>query len=119
MGQALGTAIRRKLHDERVVTESGTLIAHDGKLEKTLDGTGEVVEVLYTINGNTLVTSGADGSTVVWRQENATPAHSKSSHPLDSKTHQTCPAVSRTSRWLLAKPPEVFPVIHNVRMSVL
>ena len=72
-----------------VVTESGTLIAHDGKLEKTLDGTGEVVEVLYTFNGNTLMTTEADGSTVVWRQENATPAHSKPSHSLDSKTKHT------------------------------
>ena len=64
-------------------------MAHDGKLEKTLDGTGEVVEVLYTFNGNTLMTTEADGSTVVWRQENATPAHSKSSHSLDSKTKHT------------------------------
>jgi hypothetical protein len=41
-------------------------------------------------NGNTLVTSEADGSTVVWgRQENATPAHSKSGHSLDSKTKHT------------------------------
>jgi hypothetical protein len=54
-----------------VISESGTLMAHDGKLEKTLLGTGEVVEVLYTINGNTLMTTEADGSTVVWRQENA------------------------------------------------
>jgi hypothetical protein len=41
-------------------------------------------------NGNTLVNSEGDGSTVVWRrQENATPAHSKSGHSLDSKTKHT------------------------------
>ena len=66
-----------------VVTESGTLMARDGKLEKTVDGAREVVEVLYTIDGNTLLTTEADGKAVIWRRAN--PSQSKWSRSSDSK----------------------------------
>jgi serine/threonine protein kinase len=76
-----------------VITESGTLIARDGKLEKTVDGAREVVEVVYAINGNTVVTTEADGKTVIWNRTNATPFLSRWSHSSESKKRQTRHAV--------------------------
>jgi serine/threonine protein kinase len=71
------------------VTESGNLMARDGKIEKYLDGTQEAVDMLYKFNGNTLVTIDPDGATIVWRQTNGTAAKSKSGQSSASQTKHT------------------------------
>jgi serine/threonine protein kinase len=72
------------------VTESGTLMARDGKIEKNLDGTQTTVEVLYKFNGSSLVTMDSDGSTVIWRPVNATASSkSRSGQSSGSQTRHT------------------------------
>jgi serine/threonine protein kinase len=72
------------------ITESGTLMARDGKIEKNLDGTQTTVEVLYKFNGSSLVTMDSDGSTVIWRPVNATAStKSRSGQSSGSQTRHT------------------------------
>jgi serine/threonine protein kinase len=72
------------------VTESGALMARDGKIEKNLDGTQTTVEVLYKFNGSSLVTLDPDGSTVIWRPVNATASSkSRSGQSSGSQTRHT------------------------------
>jgi serine/threonine protein kinase len=72
------------------VTESGALMARDGKIEKNLDGTQTTVEVLYKFNGSSLVTMDSDGSTLIWRPVNATAStKSRSGQSSGSQTRHT------------------------------